>query len=236
MALNAIQIIQTACKRLGLTPPSSAVTSTDNAILQLVALCEEEGQESSSRYPWEVLQTEATFTTVAAELQGAMSTIAPGWNYITNDTMWNRSLRRPVYGPKSQQDWQQVKAMQLNGPFNSYRIKSDNVYFYPAPSAGQTVALEYQSKQWVTKSVGGTATTFASDLDTPLIDDQLITLGLIWRWRQAKGLDFSADFSKYEKRFIELSSRDASKPRLYMDGSTYDIQPVILVPRGSFGL
>lgn len=236
MSLNCLQIIQTASKRLGLTPPAVAVQSSDNAILQLVALLEEEGQEQATRYPWQSLQNEAQFTTVATELQGTMETIASGWDYVVNDTMWNRSLRRPVYGPKSQQDWQQVKAMQLNGPFNSFRIKGDSLYFYPAPVAGQTVDFEYQTSNWVNLNAGGTGSTWASDLDTPALDDQLMTLGLIWRWRQAKGLDFSADYQKYEKRYADMANRDASKPRLYMDGSTYDIQPVILVPRGSFGI
>lgn len=235
MALNCLQIIQTACKRLGLTPPTSAVQSQDNAILQLVALSEEEGQEQSTRYPWEALQKEATFTTVAAQLQGAMSTIAPGCDYVVNNTIWNRALRRPVYGPKSQQDWQQMVATQINGPFNSYRIKADSLYFYPIPVAGQTCAFEYQSQYWVNLNAGGTASVWGSDLDTPAIDDQLMTLGLVWRWRQAKGLDFTADYQKYEKRYADMAARDAGKPTLNLNGAKYEVQPVVLVPSGSFG-
>lgn len=234
MALTCLQIIQTACKRLGLNPPSSAVQSTDNAVLQLVALLEEEGQEASTRYPWQALQKEATFTTVAAMNQGAMSTLAPGWDYIVNDTIWNRSLRRPVYGPRTEQEWQEAVAMQLNGPFNMFRVQNDTLKFYPNPTAGQTCAFEYVTSNWINVSGGGTSPIWTSDLDTPAIDDQLITLGLIWRWRQAKGLDFTADFQKYEKRFTDAASRDGSKPSLSLDGGTYDIQPVVLVPRGNY--
>jgi hypothetical protein len=130
--LTCLQIIQTVCKRVGIVSPNSAIGSTDQQIIQLVSLSEEEGQEQAKRYPWQVLQGEATFTTVAAQVQGNMDTIAPGWDYIVNDTIWNRSLRRPVYGPRSPQDWQQQKAMQINGPFNSFRIIGGQINFYPA--------------------------------------------------------------------------------------------------------
>jgi len=234
--MNLLSLVQTACRRLGLNSPVAVMTATDPAVLQMLALLEEEGTEQAARYQWQNLQREATFTTVATETQGAMSTIAPGWDYIVNDTIWNRTLRRPVYGPKSEQDWQQVKAMQLNGPFNSYRVRGDNLLFYPAPAAGQSCYFEYITTYWISTSAGGSSATFTNDADTILLDDQLSIMGLIWRWRQAKGLDFSADYEKYEKRYMDLAGRDASKPVLNLDGAQYDIQPVILVPTGNWGV
>lgn len=234
MSLSCLQIIQTACRRIGILAPNAAVTSSDQQIIQLVALAEEEGQELETRYQWQGIQTEATFNTVASELQGALSTIAPGFAYIVNDTFWNRTLRRPLYGPTSEQDWQQKKAIQLNGPFNAFRIKGGSIYFYPVPVAGQTCAFEFMSKNWIATSAGGTSEIWTNDADTPLIDDKIVILGLIWRWKAAKGLDYAEDFAKYERRVMDAMARDAGKPRLNMTGGSYDIQPAILVPRGSW--
>jgi hypothetical protein len=236
MALTCLQIIQAACKRIGILSPNAAVTATDQQIIQLVALAEEEGQELATRYPWEALQVEATFTTVAAQVQTTLAAITSGFDYIINDTIWNRTLRRPVYGPKSQQDWQQAKAMQINGPFNSFRIIADAINFYPNPVAGQTCAFEYQSRAWVNLSAGGTADTWANDADTPKLDGQLMVLGVIWRWKAAKGLDYAEDYAKYERRVTDAMARDSGKAKLDMGGSTPDIQPVVMVPRGSFGV
>lgn len=233
MALSCLQIIQTVCRRIGITSPNAAVGSTDQQIIQLVSLSEEEGQEQADRYAWQALQNEATFTTVAAQIQTPLASITTGLNYIVNDTIWNRTLRRPVYGPNSEQDWQQKKAIQLNGPFNSFRIIADSINFYPNPAAGQSCYFEYISRNWVNTGVT-TSATWVLDADTPKLNDQLMILGTIWRWKAAKGLDYSEDFAKYERRIADAMGRDASKPRLYMDGSTYDIQPVVLVPRGSW--
>lgn len=234
MALSCLQIIQTACRRIGILAPNAAVGSTDPQIIQLLAISEEEGQELEERYNWQGLQTEATFTTVAAELQGTLATIAPGFESIVNDTIWNRSLRRPVYGPSTQQVWQQDKALQLNGPFNSFRIKNDRILFYPAPAAGESCAFEYNTKNWISTSGGSTSETWTNDADTPLIDDRIVTLGTIWRWKAAKGLDYAEDFAKYERRVMDKMAKDAGKPTLSMDGAQWEIQPAILVPRGSW--
>jgi hypothetical protein len=231
---TCLQIVQTACKRIGINSPNAAVTSSDLQVIQLLALLEETGQELADRYGWQTLQKEATFTTVATETQKAVSTITTGFNYIVNDTIWNRTLRRPVYGPKSQQDWQQAKAININGPFNSFRIEGDNILFNPVPAAGQSCYFEYITKNWLTLSVGGTSDSIANDADTPLLDDKILTLGLIWRWKAAKGLDYSEDFEKYESKVTDAQVRDAGKPTLNLTGGAYEIQPVVMVPRGSW--
>lgn len=232
---TVLQIVQSAAKRIGILAPNTVVGSSDPQIIQLAAISEEEGQELADRYAWQALQNEATFLTVAAELQASIASLTTGFNYIVNDTIWNRDLRRPVYGPKSEQDWQQSKAFKINGPFNSFRIWNGNIRFYPVPAAGQTCAFEYISSNWISTNAGGTSQTWTNDADAPLLNDQLITLGTIWRWKQSKGLDYSEDFAKYERRVTDAMSRDAGKPILNMSGALQDIQPVILVPRGSFG-
>lgn len=234
MALSCLQIIQTACRRIGILAPNAVLSSVDAQIIQLLAISEEEGQEQAERHAWEALQTEATFTTVAHETQGLLSTIAPGFKYIVNETIWNRTLRRPVYGPKSEQDWQEAKAMQINGPFNSFRIQGDAIKFNPIPVAGQTCAFEFISNNWINTSAGGTSSIWTNDADTPKIDDQMIVLGTIWRWKQAKGLDYSEDYAKYERRIMDKMGRDGGKPKLNMNGATNNIAPVVIIPAGSW--
>ena len=237
MALTCLQIIQAVCKRIGITSPSAVVTSADLQIIQLQAICEEEGQELAARYPWQALQREATFTTVATQVQSTVSSITTGFDYIVNDTIWNRSLRRPVYGPRSPQQWQEAKAMQLNGPFNIFRIIADAINFYPNPSAGESCYFEYLTRNWISTSTASTSPTWTNDADTPLLNDQAIILGTIWRWKQIKGLTYAEDFNKYERKVMDLMNRDAGKQTLSMSGGNrYEINPVILVPTGSFGV
>lgn len=155
--MTALSIAQAASTRLGLTAPSIVFSSTDEQIIQIRNLMNEEGVELAARASWTKLTKEKTFTTVAAAAQ--TSSIPSDFGWIINDTMWNRSTDRQVFGPMSAAEWQMNQA---NGaaavPDAFFRFRgtgTDSLLIYPTPTAGQTVAYEYVSNQWC-ESSGGT--------------------------------------------------------------------------------
>lgn len=235
--MSLLTLVQSATRRLGINTPVGVASSSDNAVLQLLELANEEGRELGARTAWSVLETPVTFTTVATESQGNINTIAPNLKFIINNTIWNRTLRRPVFGPLSAQMWQQKKAMFLQGPWNQFRIIGTNLNFIPVPVAGQTCAFEYITKAFATDSTGTIERTgFFDDGDIPKLDEEIMTLGLIWRWRQVKGLDFAADYQKYEAKVIDAIARDGTKPWLNLSGGECDLQPIVVVPSGSWNV
>lgn len=219
--MTCLSIIQNTSRRLGLLSPNAAVSSTDPQILQMLALLNEEGQELADRYQWQSLTQEATFTTLASESQGSIATIAPGMKFILNETMWDRSQMIPVRGSISPQRWQQRKASVTTGPYPDYRIRGGLLLMSPPPAAGLNVAFEYVSSNWVSKNAGGTASEWSSDLDTSLLSEQLLTLGLIWRFKEVKGFKYEEDFRKYERQVTDAMARDGSKPVLNANGPAY---------------
>lgn len=216
--MSLLTVVQSACRRLALPVPAAVATSTDRQVLQMMAISNEDGQELADRFTWQALQTETTHVTLASESQGAIATIAPGFKSVINDTMWNRSIDWPIVGSLTPQIWQRFKANNITGPYQQFRIRGGTLYFIPAPAAGETVAFEYVSKNWVTLNAGGTGSEWAADADTSLLDEQLLTLGLIWRFKQIKGFDYDEDFNKYERRVNDAIGRDAGKMILNMQG------------------
>lgn len=232
--MTLLQLVQAICRRVGITTsPNVVINSTDPQILQILEFANEEGQEQSARYPWQQLQRSTTFTTVAAEVQGSIQTIAPGLGYIINNTIWNQTLRRPVYGPDTPQMWTQQKAIQIAGPFNRFRIFGDQLRFYPVPPGGQTCAFDYMDRRWAVTSTTASE-TFTADTDTTFLDDRLMILGTIWRWKSAKGLAYAEDFNKYERDYLDIANRDAGKAVISMSGTMYDVVPLVVVPSGSW--
>ena len=224
------------CGRIGITPPTAVVSSSDPQIVQLLAIANEEGQDLSSRYPWQALQNESTFASVATESQGAMTTLAgAGFRYILNDIMWNRDLIRPIFGPLVPFQWQQLKAQTMTGPWTQFRIRAGLLRFIPLPVAGNTIAFEWISKYWAT-GVGGDASTWAADADTAYIDEEVMTQGIIWRWQEAKGLAYAESYAKYERLVADAMARDGGKQSLNMGGSGVGYGPGIMVPSGSWNV
>lgn len=234
--MSLLTLVQKACTRIGITKPTAIVSSSDEQVIQLLGLANEEGDELAARYRWQNLTKEATFTTVATESQGSITTIAgTDFRYILNDTIWDRTLRRPIFGPLIASQWQQLKAQNMQGPWYQFRIRGNLLLFIPVPTAGDSCNFEWISRNWCQDS--GATTTYAAwnaDTDTGLIDEDVMAMGLIWRWKAAKGLDYGEDFNKYERRVADLMAQDAGKQKLNLEGFSFDLYPGIVVPSGSW--
>lgn len=237
--MTCLSIIQTACKRIGIAAPSAVASSTDLQVIQLLNLANEEGEELSTgtsvglSYDWQALQTEANFTTVATESQGQITTIAPGFKYIIDGTIWDRTRRLPAYGSLDPQTWQNYKAWGTTNPFPKYRVRGGLLLLMPVPAAGDSYYFEYQSSNWCQSSGGTGQTAFAADDDVSLLDEQLMVQGLIWRWKKVKGLDYAEDFRQYQTRVLNAIARDKESAVLDM-GRQEDNRTGIVVPIGNW--
>lgn len=85
----------------------------------------------------------------------------------------------------------------LDGGFN----------FVPAPSG--TATFPYISKNIVRAANGDLKPSFTADDDTFLLSERLLTLGLVWRWKSQKNLEFGVD----EQIYKDSLSHDQYKDR-----------------------
>jgi hypothetical protein len=234
--MTMLSIVQDVTQQLGISVPNAVATSNDPQVLQLAALLNKEGKSLAERPSegWQALQLEATFTTVAAETQTTVEAIAPNYRYILNNTIWNRSNRRPIFGPLSPQQWQMNKGWFAQGPYSQYRIEGGNINFTPEPDAGEECYFEYVTKNWATDTTGATGkSSFTADDDVSLLDEELLTLGLMWRWKQIKGLEYAEDKIEYEDRVSQAIARDTPKVILNLAMRSYEL-PALYVQDGNF--
>lgn len=233
--MNVLETVQSACLRCNVPAPSVAVLSTDPLIQQMVELLHEEGNELASRYPWQALGLFAAWTADGTGTEGDLDTLAPGISDVVNDTFWNLTQRRPLFGPVDPSAWAQMMAQQWAGPWSHYRIVGNTLYTYPYASSGHSLKFEYRTKYWLEHN--SVRVEFAQDdTDSIVLDSNLMVLGLVWRWKQATGLEYAEDFQKYERRCADKMARDGTKPILSMSGNPDGIQPGIIVPTGNWNV
>ena len=231
--MTCLTIIQDVAQRVNLPSPTSAAQSADPQVIQLVALANKEGEWLSNK-DWQVLTRQTSFVTTAVQLQTTLSVTAPGLKNIINNTIWNRDLRRPVYGPMTPQRYQQVQAAVFAGPWNQFIIQGDQILFFPVPVAGQTCFFEYTTQNWCTSSGGTGQARFVMDSDILLLREDLFKLGVEWRWKKAKGLEYAQEFADYEDFMADALARDGTRDTINMGSARYDIYPGVLVPSGSW--
>lgn len=233
-----LQVVQEFCLRTGLTKPQIVMTSQDDQLLQIAGLANEVCSDIVRRPSWQVLQFESVFTSVEGTDQGAIADLAPNaFLKVINETIFDRTRRLPVFGPRSPQNWQGLKALPMSGPFYQYRIQGNHLHILPAMPAGHTMAFEYVS-QGIVMDAKNIATPykkyFENDADTFVLDENLLLLGLRWRWKEEKGLPYMESFRLYESALAEASGADGTKPTLNMGDGPSTFQPGIFVPAGNW--
>lgn len=236
--MSLLTVVQQFCLRTGIPNPTAVLGSANQQVLQVAALANEIVEDLCDRWTWQDLTRETVFTTVAGEDQGNILTLSPdGFLRILQETIYNRSLRLPIFGPLAASQWQALKALPQVGPFNKYRIVRDRLLFMPPGVAGQTCAYEYATSFSILAIDGLTyKSAFTVDTDTFILDERLLTAGLRWKWKYEKGLDYAEDFRRYEALANNASGRDATKQRLNMAGTNDDFQPGIWVPSGNWNV
>lgn len=232
--MSLITIIQGAADQLGLPRPTQAVSSAETQARQLVALAKAECESLRRRYKPEFLQTEATFTSVAASNQGAMGTLAPGFSRMISETVWDRTQQEPMHGPLNPQQWQRLRSSVVSGPYYRWRIQSGNLYLIPDPPAGHSMAFEYVSKNWAEDASGVSKATFTQDTDTPKFPEHIVQLGVVWRFKQAKGFSYAEDLQEYESQLANEISLDGGARALDACGYDWEVNPTIRAPEGSW--
>ena len=220
--MSLLTIVQNACDRAGLTRPSTAYANTELQIRQLVALAQQEGLELSKRHAWQALVTEKTFTSTAAETQ--TGAIPSDFDRFVDGTFFNRTAKRPVQGPMTAQEWQFHKSVVASTIIEAFRQRGNSVLITPAPTATTTTyAYEYVTKNFCESSGGTDQSAWAADTDTGLLSEELMTLGVVWRFKKAKGLDYGEDFRAYETMVAQAIARDGGKPTLNV-GTSKDLR------------
>lgn len=228
--MSLLTICSNAAVQLNIPVPSSVIGSVDPQAVLLLRCARAEGKSLASRHAWQKLLSEHTFTTVATAAQ--TSSIPADFDRLIPESMFNRTTRRKVWGPVDSAEWQSIQASLVTRVDHAFRIRAGTIYLTPTPSADQTVAYEYVSTKWCAETTGVTAAAdWAADTDVAYlgtnagITEEAMTLGVVWRFRKSKRLEYAADEQDYERAVVDLIMRDGSRPTLTTDPISSDRVP-----------
>lgn len=219
--MSLLSLVQGACDRIGLPRPSVVVGSSDTQVRQLFGLAQQEGKELSRRGPWQELTKEKTFNATATEEQSGA--IPADFERMIEGTFWNRTQDRRVVGPLTPQKWQMLQTGLYSLVWDAFRIRGTALLMSPAPAAGDSMAFEYVSTYWCSDASGTTErAAWVADDDVGLLDEELMTLGVVWRFKKAKGLDYSEEFRSYEHLVERKLPNDGAMAMVDLNGDRLD--------------
>lgn len=198
--------MQSAAIRLVGYKPTNFFGASQNFELEISDLINEVASDICASHDWQELTTVHTISgdgtttdfdlpadydrqTLSSDVQDAV-TWAWGYQHITDI---NDFLYREIYGFQ---------------PYpGGWIIYGGQMRFVPAPA--DDAFFPYICKCFaVDSATAARKMAFTQDTDEFILNERLLTLGLIWRWREMKKLDYTGDQEAFMKAISEYAARD----------------------------
>lgn len=198
MARTLLQLVQDVCSDVGQPRPNVVVSSTSETPVRMFRLLNKAGLSLIKEVTWNELTTIRSFNAVAAQAQ-----IEPPSDYshmTPNTSLWDQTLKRPSVGPLSKDNWLNLLSNMTVGGDKYWTLINNKINIYPTPTTSDAFTYAYQSKNWVIDVDDNHLPAFTADTDEPLIDDELLALELVWRWKSAIGIDYAEDMANAGRR------------------------------------
>lgn len=232
MSLTVLEIATEALDGVGVDPPGSLTTGGDLG-KRLLGIANAVGQSLATRYDWEELKAEGTFTT--NDSTEAQYTQPDEVRKIIQETLWNRSTQRRLFNLTTQ-GWQRIKSDGISPATEVYYWRGKQLLMpLDTVVAGQEIYFEYIDARWVQNNAGNMfSRRFANDSEKPRIDDHMFVLGVRWRYMQSLGLEYGEHFREYEdyvsQKQAENEPRETLSLNPYHRSEGYDTQ----IPDGNW--
>jgi hypothetical protein len=217
--VSCLTVVQEACDQLqGITRPTSVVSSSDPGVQQMLRLLNQAGRSLARDHDWSSIVVVRNFTGLAQQAQTGEPPAAFD-RFVSGGQIFDVDRKLPLSGSIDQSRFQWL-TLQIMGGIDRYWAIIDGVInITPAPTGTETYRYSYVSKNWC---AGGDK--FTADTDTSELNEELLTLSLIWRWNRAKGLDYAEDMRNFELEKERMIARDKG-PRSINTAHIFDTLP-----------
>ena len=200
--MTLLTVVNDAEDLLTQTRSTAVCGATGLQARQMSALLKQVGRDLVKIHDWNKLLTPLEFTCLSTEAQT---------NYPPDDfdrmadhtEVWNNTRDWKVFGPLTSVEWADLTVRNVQTLPQYWRLNGGVLQIF-APNAGDDMYFEYISKNWIYEAgnTSSPADECSDDTDTFVFDEWLLTLGLVWRWRKAKGFDYAEELVDYE-RYLE---------------------------------
>lgn len=204
--MGLLSTVQDAMVICGFDSPSLVYASTDPTTVLFKTLSLVEGDALSRRFDWRRLKVLNTFTGDGSTTEFSLPTDFD--RFVTGHPIWLDESPQLPLRMVTDDEMLAMKVSQTDPVTPVWRLIGEKIEFYPAPDSGDLLKTEYRTTKWIyDESETTRKARWTADTDVAAIPERLITLGLVWRYKQAKGFDYAEDYRTYQ---IECEKAGAS--------------------------
>ena len=219
--MSLLDICQNAAEEIGFDAPTTIIGNTDPTAIRLLRLSHRTGSILAKK-TWELLIKEETFSTSAGEPQYDLPS---DYRSLVPGTIWNQTTDQPVYKISPRQ-WSYEKSASTGAFEDRFRMLGDDtapsigarITIHPTPTAVETIYFQYYSKNWLT-SAGVEYAEFQSDNDEVIFDEEMFTMGVIWRLLKTLGQPYLEEKTEFDRELEICLAQDGATENLHADAN-----------------
>lgn len=210
--MTLLTTVQNAMALCSLSVPGTVYANNTDIVKQMVRLLYVEGRDLVKRHDWSILMTPNTFTCGASNAQ----TNHPPSDFdrfSRGAQIFNVDNKQPLIGPLNADEWVEALVQDISAYPQYWRLIA-NVLNIEPPVSGVHMRYEYISNKWIKQAGTTLSTSLAGDTDTFVFPENVLELGLVWRFKQAKGLDYGEDMRTYGVALADAIASDRGGRRI----------------------
>lgn len=208
--MSLLTICQDAADGCGLAKPATIISNDNKEARQLFYYAKREGKDLLEDFPWQILvNPEGSITGDDAATAYALPT---DFHRLVPETTWSRGENRQSYVPIGAKEWAYLKGWDIVTTLNRRaRIYGGQMVFHKVLPSTVTIYFEYVSDLiWDIAATGTPKAVPTLDTDIFRLDEEIVTLGIIWRYKKARERAWKADFQEYLKKKQHMQAQEKS--------------------------
>lgn len=212
--MSLLSVTRDVCLNVGVLVPTSVFTNiTANRTMQeMLSLANEMAQRICyDTRDWTMLRKLQTFpgdgVVVAYDLPANYKRML-----LTAQVWRSDQTQAPMRFIADQDEWLRRRMQGQTEGRGEWTIYGGQMHIQPALPAGASANFVYLDKNCVKLNAGGAGDTFVEDLDSFILDERLLKLGMIWQWKAKKGSPYAEDMGTYGDALTLAMGHDAPAP------------------------
>jgi hypothetical protein len=205
--LTTLSVIQDACTSgIALDKPTAVFGSATREHIELASLINEAGFMIADAHEWQTLNRIATITGDGTDEDFALP--SDFGRMLDKSQLWSSSLETPLTPISDRDEWLGLDVQSFDFVINAWIIYANQIHIKPALASGVTVKYFYQSHHWAQTSALVNVDEFSADTDTFRLNNRLLKLALVYKWREMKGLPYAENMADYQDLLAKMINRD----------------------------
>lgn len=225
--MTVLAACQKASQLMGLTAPSQVYGSTSRYEVELQAVANEAARAITAEHDWRKL---TTLKTQAGDGSTTSFSLPSDYDRMPMKAkIFLTSTTEPMRQIIDLDEWMHNRLQSLTANPGEWIILGGYLQIYPIMASTNSAKYYYQSNKRVVAEDGtSTKVAFTLDTDSFRLDENMLALEIIWRWRAMKGLEYGEDMQNAGIAKAQQIARDKGsrmlaigQPRIYGDVPTY---------------